>query len=190
MNTRNQHIPFTISEINIQENKSDHVLGHQNLKENRIFLPVEIHSSVHISSVNRGEILAVTDNVELNKQGESTGINCTLVQSGDNIQGVPKNDGQEYTVEEQEVCQNMVEENMTLIGSDVVALFPSLTADRTAKIIRKEIKNSEIQLEGLDLQRARVYIVINRDTTDDLKEIEDVLPRRKSKNGTPPLWPV
>ena len=82
------------------------------------------------------------------------------------------------------------EEIMTLIGSDVVALFPSLTADRTATIIRKEIKNSEIQLEGLDLQRARVYIVINRDTTDDLKEIEDVLPRRKSKNGTPPLWPV
>ena len=75
---------------------------------------------------------------------------------------------------------------MTLIGSDVVALFPSITAEKTSKIVRKEIENSEIKFEGMDTERARAYIVINIEDTENLEEIEHLLPKRKSKTGIKP----
>ena len=77
---------------------------------------------------------------------------------------------------------------LSLIGSDVVALFPSITADRTAEIVRKKIEESEIEFEGIDIDKARAYLAINiDDMNDEVKErIKHVIPERKSKNGTRP----
>ena len=43
---------------------------------------------------------------------------------------------------------------MRLVGSDVVALYPSITADRTDRINREEVIKSDIKIEGLDVDRA------------------------------------
>ena len=37
-----------------------------------------------------------------------------------------------------------VKPQMTLVGSDVVALYPSLTADRTSQIIKEEIEQNDL----------------------------------------------
>ena len=53
---------------------------------------------------------------------------------------------------------------LSLIGSDVVALYPSLTADRTAALVRKKIEESEIKFEGFDYNLGRAYFVVYFDT--------------------------
>ena len=78
------------------------------------------------------------------------------------------------------------EEILSLVGSDVIALFPSITADNTGKIIREQIIRSEIKLEGLDTEKARAYIVINKDEITDIEDLENILPIRKSNHGTSP----
>ena len=54
-----------------------------------------------------------------------------------------------------EKIQKEFPELLSLIGSDVIALYPSLTADNTGKIVREQIIKSEIKLEGLDIDKAR-----------------------------------
>ena len=54
------------------------------------------------------------------------------------------------------------EEEMSLVGSDVVVLFPSITAERSARIVRDEIQRSEITFEGFDDEKARAYIYMNK----------------------------
>ena len=41
-------------------------------------------------------------------------------------------------------------EEWVLLGSDVVSLFPSLSAERTAKIVRKQVEKSLINWENID----------------------------------------
>ena len=76
--------------------------------------------------------------------------------------------------------------DLSLVGSDVIALFPSITAEKTGKIVRQEIENSEVEFEGFDVDKGRAYIVINRDMIDDIEEIEYLLPARKGKTGIKP----
>ena len=75
---------------------------------------------------------------------------------------------------------------MCLIGNDVVALYPSITANTTGKIVRKAIMESKIEFEGFDMDMGRAYIVINRDIVEDIEELEDILPERSSNHGTTP----
>ena len=46
-----------------------------------------------------------------------------------------------------------------LIGSDVVSLFPSLSADRTALAVRKQAEKSPIKWENFDDKWIRLYII-------------------------------
>ena len=50
-----------------------------------------------------------------------------------------------------------------LVGSDAVALFPSITAATTAEIVKQEILKSEIKFEGFDVERGRAYLAINKE---------------------------
>ena len=77
---------------------------------------------------------------------------------------------------------------LSLVGSDVVALFPSITAVRTAKIVREKIEQSEIDFEGFDLKRGRAYLAINKKEIEpaQLERLKLFLPNRKAKTGTPP----
>ena len=79
-------------------------------------------------------------------------------------------------------------ERLSLVGSDVVALFPSIKADTTAKIVMDAIEKSEIQFDGVDYDKARAYVAINIDDIDeDLKQrLGKLIPTRKANTGTRP----
>ena len=79
--------------------------------------------------------------------------------------------------EEQEVC---------LLGLDVVALFPSMTAITTGKIIREHVRKSLMKIEGFDWRQAGRYIVINRKYTGGLDCLRDVLPWKRNKGNIAP----
>ena len=79
--------------------------------------------------------------------------------------------------EDQEVC---------LIGLDVVALFPSMKSANTGKIIRQHVLKSELKIEGFDWREGARYIVINKKYTGDLGCIWEVLPWRRKVRGTAP----
>ena len=75
-----------------------------------------------------------------------------------------------------------------MIGSDVVALYPSLTADRTAKMIRKKIEESDIKFEGFDIEKGKAYLGINRDELDEeqRERMKRIIPEKKATTGTRP----
>ena len=79
--------------------------------------------------------------------------------------------------EDQEIC---------LIGLDVVALFPSMQSKTTGKIIRQYVRDSPLKIEGFDWREGARYIVINKKYTGDLECIWKVLPWRRKVKGTAP----
>ena len=62
-------------------------------------------------------------------------------------------------------------ENLTLVGSDVVALFPSLTARRTGEIVRRRVLKSDLEFPGFCVKRGLLYIKFNEDKTGDLEVV-------------------
>ena len=76
---------------------------------------------------------------------------------------------------------------MSLIGTDVVALFPSLSAERTVKSVRRQAEKSEIIWENVDYKWLSLYIHLNRDKCTDIEMLRHLLPvRRKGKRGREP----
>ena len=49
-----------------------------------------------------------------------------------------------------------------LIGSDVVSLFPSLSAEITAKCVRRQAEKCSIRWSNIDDEWLRLYIHVNR----------------------------
>ena len=78
------------------------------------------------------------------------------------------------------------DQEIVLLGLDVVALFPSMQSSNTGKIIRQYVLQSPIQIDGFDWREGARYIVINKEYTGDLKCIWNVLPWRREVNGTAP----
>ena len=71
-----------------------------------------------------------------------------------------------------------------LLGSDVKALFPSLSADKTSKAVRAQIEKINMDWVNIDDKWVRLYIHLNRALTDDIKDIEHLLPyRREGRRG-------
>ena len=73
-----------------------------------------------------------------------------------------------------------------IIGSDVVALFPSIKSKSTGIIIRRRVEKSSLKFPGFNYRQGARYIVMNRNYTGDLHGIANILPRRrKLQGGTP-----
>ena len=109
------------------------------------------------------------------------------------LETTPENDEEQFHKDCLEEQNNMKgeekqdqRESLSLVGSDVVALYPSLSKDNTARIVKKKIIESEVEFKGFDTERARAYIKMNTDEVEDLSEIEHLLPERIAKSGTPP----
>ena len=66
-----------------------------------------------------------------------------------------------------------------LLGTDVKALFPSLSAQRTGKAVRQQVEKSLIKWEEIDEDWLTLYIHLNEKLCSDLTEIEHLLPRRR-----------
>ena len=71
------------------------------------------------------------------------------------------------------------QDDMMLLGSDVVALFPSLSATNTSKIVRKQVTKSPIVWQNIDHTWLRLYVHLNRNMTSDISKIEHLLPYKK-----------
>ena len=95
-----------------------------------------------------------------------------------------KSDEEAVTVPSE--IENKNKRTISLVGSDVVALYPSIKAENTARIVEKMIRKSEIKFEGFDTKKARAYLRINENDIEDIKNIEHLLPSRISKNGITP----
>ena len=74
-----------------------------------------------------------------------------------------------------------------LLGSDVVALFPSLTKKRTAKAVRNQVCKSNIKWNNIDTRWLTLYIHLNRGLNSGLDEIAHLLhKKRPGKRGVEP----
>ena len=73
------------------------------------------------------------------------------------------------------------------MGSDVEALYPSLDADRVAKIIYEAILNSKVTWQNVDYLEACRYIALNWSAEECRKnKLRRVLPTRRGKTGVRP----
>ena len=59
-----------------------------------------------------------------------------------------------------------------LLGTDVISLFPSMSAERTGEAIRKQVERSSIKWEEIDEKWLTLYIRLNRDLSYKYEEIE------------------
>ena len=73
---------------------------------------------------------------------------------------------------------------MMLLGSDVVALFPSLSADVTSKIVRKQVTKSPITWQNIDHTWLRMYVHLNEHLSSDISTVRHLLPyKKKGRKG-------
>ena len=66
-----------------------------------------------------------------------------------------------------------------MIGSDIISLFPSLTAVNTAKAVRTQSMKSSIKWENIDCRWLRLYIHLNRSLSSDISDVEHLLPSKR-----------
>ena len=88
-----------------------------------------------------------------------------------------------------DVDNSMVQDDLELIvvGADVEALFKSKTDGEVANLCYKAIMKSKIQFSNINYRKARLYIAINMNKTDQrLSPLWRVLPRRTSGGGVHP----
>ena len=60
------------------------------------------------------------------------------------------------------------------------ALFPSLSAQRTSKIVREQVEKIDMKWENLDEDWIKLYVHLNRENCTDISEIEHLLPVRRN----------
>ena len=70
-------------------------------------------------------------------------------------------------------------EHFLLLGTDVVSLFPSLSAEKTGYAVRKQVEKSEIIWTEIDYEWLALYVHLNANLCSNLDEIEKYLPRRR-----------
>ena len=66
-----------------------------------------------------------------------------------------------------------------LLGTDVKALFPSMSAERTGRAVRDQVEKSLIIWEDIDEMWLTLYIHLNREICTNIDEIEHLLPKRR-----------
>ena len=89
--------------------------------------------------------------------------------------------------EECDECGAGVQEiDMCMLGLDVEALFPSMTAARTGEIVRKRMMRSMMKVQGFDWRMGLVYVAMNKNLTSNLGSMWKILPYRRKVGGTAP----
>ena len=84
---------------------------------------------------------------------------------------------------EKEESYDWRKENI-LLGTDVVSLFPSLSAEKTGEALRRQVEKSSIVWEDIDEKWLSLYVRLNKDLCPDFQEIANLCPiRRRGKRG-------
>ena len=72
------------------------------------------------------------------------------------------------------------------LGLDVVALFPSITSERTGLIIRKRVYKSPMKMLGFEWKEGARYIAMSKHLTGPLGSLRKVIPFRRKTGGVEP----
>ena len=73
---------------------------------------------------------------------------------------------------------------ISLGSMDVVGLYPSLDQEESARIVAESIMESEVDIEGMDLDIAGVYLATVWDKERQKREgVFHLLPRKRSNKG-------
>ena len=75
-------------------------------------------------------------------------------------------------------------EEFLLLGTDVVSLFPSLSAERTGLAVRRQVEKSEVVWSEIDFEWLALYVHLNSTLCSNLNEIEKFLPKRRRGLGS------
>ena len=71
-----------------------------------------------------------------------------------------------------------------LLGTDVVSLFPSMSAEKTGEAVRKQAEKTSMRWREIDEMWLSLYVRLNRDLCTNYEEIEHLLPvRRRGRRG-------
>ena len=74
-----------------------------------------------------------------------------------------------------------------LIGSDVTALFPSLSKERTAAAVYRQAKKTNLKWSNIDEKWLTLYVHLNRHLSSNIDEISHLLPKKRPhKRGREP----
>ena len=97
-------------------------------------------------------------------------------------------DEEEFEEEENTKAMDSVQtEEKVVIGADAEQLYPSLDAERSAKIVKEAAIKSKIKLEGINYNEAARYIVMNSSEAEiRTSGLRRVLPTRRYRKGTTP----
>ena len=76
---------------------------------------------------------------------------------------------------------------MVLTGADVVGLYPALDHKVTARILREETANTEVNIDAINWRQAAKYAVLNLEPWQLKRhKISHLVPQRRHKKGTKP----
>ena len=78
------------------------------------------------------------------------------------------------------------DQQMCLVGNDVVALFPSILSRSTGIIVRNRAEKNPLEFKGFNYKQGARYIKMHEHLTCNLHEIKDILPKRAKKKGVAP----
>ena len=78
-------------------------------------------------------------------------------------------------------------DKVALVGADVKAMFPSLGAETSARIVRNVMMESSLEVSGVDYRSAAMYVRYNY-TDAEIRAfgLSRVIPRRRYKQGRAP----
>ena len=78
-------------------------------------------------------------------------------------------------------------DEVALVGADATAMFPSLGAERSARIVRNVMMESTLEVNGVDYKSAAMYVRYGyTDTEIGVFGLERVVPRRRFTGGAAP----
>ena len=90
-----------------------------------------------------------------------------------------------YNPEVQEHKDGSID-TVQMVASDVVALFPSMRAEETARVCSLMVQESDLEFQDLDYKEMLLYISLNTDKVTNIGYINAFLPTRAKRFGRPP----
>ncbi len=74
-----------------------------------------------------------------------------------------------------------------MVGSDIVSLFPSITATQGGKLCREALLETDISFEGVNYQELAIYIALNYSSHFKIPaDVRNLIPQRNKVGGQRP----
>ena len=125
------------------------------------------------------------------KPEESTGLGSGDEDEGNADAELPEWDGGDDTkLRSSQVPNFLIQDRnvaMVIVGSDVVALFPSLKKENVTEVAYEAVLEANIRWEGIDYLEGARYIALTQTEAEcRMSSLNRVLPYRRGTRGTRP----